>query len=76
LKTLIKDNNVYNEIIESKRFAWLFKSEPCPLCKSIYNSLIDILDDPLKVYDMLYAKKLILIDNWVKAFLFGIRLII
>jgi len=58
LKTLIKDNNVYNEIIESKRFAWLFKSEPCPLCKSIYNSLIDILDDPLKVYDMLYAKKI------------------
>jgi predicted Ser/Thr protein kinase len=58
LKTLIKDPNIYNDIIESKRYEWLFKSEPCPLCKSIYNSLIDILDDPLKVYDMVYAKKI------------------
>lgn len=58
LKTLIKDPIIYNEIIESKKFEWLFKSEPCPLCKSIYNSLIDILDDPLKVYDMVYAKKI------------------
>jgi predicted Ser/Thr protein kinase len=58
LKTLIKDPKVYEDIIESKIYEWLFRSEPCSICKSIYNSLIDILEDPLQVYDMIYAKRI------------------
>ncbi len=58
LETLISDEALKKEIFESKKYEWIFKDDPCSICSSIFNSLIDKVDQPLEVFDMIYAKAL------------------
>ncbi len=57
LDELIPDGEFKKKLFTSKEYEWILKDIPCSLCKSIYDTLIDKLDDPLEVFTMLYTRK-------------------
>jgi predicted Ser/Thr protein kinase len=57
LDELITDKKFKRQLFESKEYRWVLKENPCSICSSLYNRLLDVLCDPLEVYSMLYAKK-------------------
>jgi len=58
LDELITDNDFKKKLFESKEYEWVLKESPCSICNSIYNELLDKLDDPMEVFNMLYARKI------------------
>jgi len=56
---LINSKSMRDQIFHHKEFQWVLKNEPCSICKSVYSSLLEELGDPLKVYNMLAARKFI-----------------
>jgi len=57
LKELLLDKDLYEKIASSKEYEWVFKDYPCPICSSIYNQLIDLLEDPAEVFNMIYVRR-------------------
>lgn len=57
LKELIPSRSFIRKLQESKEYRWVLTDNPCSICNSIYNTLLDKLGDPLEVYKMLYARK-------------------
>ncbi len=57
LDELITDKKFKKQLFESKEYRWVLKENPCSICSSLYNRLLEILCDPLEVFSMLYAKK-------------------
>lgn len=54
---LIPDDIIKQKIFESKQYSWIFKDSMCCTCESIYNTLLDELEDPMSVFNMVYVKK-------------------
>ena len=44
------------KLFTEKEYHWLFKEPPCTICNSIYWALLNRLNSPQKVYQMLYAR--------------------
>ncbi len=40
----------------SKEYDWVFNTEPCTICSSLYTALLHKLDDPAAVFAMLHAR--------------------
>ena len=57
LDTLIEDPQLKKRLFFKKTYEWLFKQQPCTICMSLYQTLIDILRSPLKVLDMIYVRR-------------------
>lgn len=57
LEELIPDKKFLKQILHEKEYEWVLKEIPCSICKSIYTSLLDILGDPVKVFKMLYIRR-------------------
>ena len=57
LDELITDKDFKDKLFNSKEYAWIFKENPCCICSSIYNVLMQKLDDPIKVYNMIHVKR-------------------
>ncbi len=57
LDELIQDKKFKKRLFESKEYRWVLKDNPCSICSSMYNRLLEILCDPLEVYKMIYARK-------------------
>jgi len=57
LEDLIENQEIKDEILNSKEYQWIFKEDACHICRSIYNSLIERFNDPLHVLRMIYAKR-------------------
>jgi len=57
IEDLLAAGKVKNEILNAKEYKWIFKENPCSICSSIYDVLMDKLGDPIEVFGMLYAKK-------------------
>ncbi len=57
LDELISDGEFKEKLFESKEYEWVFKSIPCNICKSLYSTLLDILGDPMLVYEMINARR-------------------
>jgi predicted Ser/Thr protein kinase len=54
---LFESNPEFKEKLFSlKEYEWVFKDYPCTICSSLYQSLLDRLKSPLKVFEMLYAR--------------------
>jgi predicted Ser/Thr protein kinase len=53
-KLFRNDKFKYNLFTE-KEYEWVFRDNPCTICTSIYKALLEKLDDPSKIFDMLYA---------------------
>jgi len=56
LDELISDSDFKATLFTEKQYEWIFKSNPCTICRSIFDNLLDILEDPLEVFNMIYVR--------------------
>ncbi len=56
LNKIIKDD-ARLKIFFKKEYEWLFTANACTICTSIYDALINRLNSPAEVFEMLYAKR-------------------
>lgn len=56
LDELIKNDEFKWKLFTEKQYEWVFKDEVCTVCASIYQSLLERLGKPGKVFEMLYAR--------------------
>ena len=56
LDELIPDGEFKTKLFQSKEYQWVLRDNPCNICHSIYNTLLDILEDPLEVFSMINAR--------------------
>jgi len=57
LDELISDQDFKKILFNSKEFEWVFNDIPCSICNSIFNTLLDRLNTPNDVFDMIYARR-------------------
>ena len=55
-KELLKNEELADELIAAKEYEWVFRDTPCTICSSLYEALLDMLQSPEKVLDMVYAR--------------------
>ncbi len=51
----LNDEFKWNMFTE-KEYDWIFRENPCTICGSIYEALLQKLRNPLKVFSMIYAR--------------------
>lgn len=56
LDTLIKNDEFKWKLFTEKEYEWVFSEEPCTICSSIYQALLEKLGTPGEVFEMLYAR--------------------
>jgi len=56
LKELIPDESLRLKILNEKQYEWVVKGTPCNICSGLYNAVLDIVGEPLAVFDMIYAR--------------------
>jgi len=54
---LIRDRHFKQELFSEKQYEWLFRNNPCTICMSLYQTLLDMLGSPSKVFEMVFARK-------------------
>lgn len=57
LDDLIKDEEFKKKLFNSKEYEWVFKWNPCTICASLYQALLDRLGSIEEVFSMLSARK-------------------
>ncbi|MBN1931028.1 MAG: serine protein kinase PrkA [Desulfobacterales bacterium] len=53
---LYSDVEFGSELFNEKEYEWVFRDNPCTVCSSLYHALVGRLGNPLKVFEMLYAR--------------------
>ncbi|MEE9497095.1 MAG: serine protein kinase PrkA, partial [Desulfobacterales bacterium] len=53
---LFKNDEFKWKLSTEKKYDWVFRDNPCTICSSLYEALLDRLQSPQKVFDMLYAR--------------------
>ena len=53
---LFKNDEFKWKLSTEKEYDWVFRDNPCTICSSLYEALLDRLQSPQKVFDMLYAR--------------------
>ena len=53
---LFKNDEFKWKLSTEKEYDWVFRDNPCTICSSLYEALLDHLQNPQKVFDMLYAR--------------------
>jgi len=56
LDELIKNDEFKWKLFTEKQYEWVFTEDVCTICSSIYQSLLERLGSPSKVFEMLYAR--------------------
>jgi predicted Ser/Thr protein kinase len=59
LDELIKDEEFKERLFSEKQYEWVFKDNPCTICMSLYQTLLDLFDSPLKAFEMVCARRYI-----------------
>jgi len=54
---LIENKEFKHKLFSHKQYEWVFKDNPCTICQSLYHTLLDILDSPSKVLQMVFARR-------------------
>lgn len=54
---LFKNDQFKWRLFTEKEYEWVFRDTPCTICSAIYKALLEKLDNPSKIFDMLYAEK-------------------
>ncbi len=57
LEELIPDKEFKEELFHDRQYEWVFKDAPCSICTSLYTNILNILGDPIKVLDMVWARR-------------------
>jgi predicted Ser/Thr protein kinase len=55
--SLIKDEDFKKRLFTQKQYEWVFKDNPCTICVSLYQTLLDLLDSPEKIFNMVFAHR-------------------
>lgn len=58
LDDLLPKGSFKTKLFQRKEYEWVFKESPCAICRSLYEILLDILGEPLEVFNMLYARRI------------------
>lgn len=56
LEDLFKDHEFGERLSSEKEYDWVFKDNPCTICSSLFEALLDRLESPLQVFEMLYVR--------------------
>ncbi len=59
LDELITNEEFKHKLFSHKQYEWLFKDSPCTICQSLYQTLLDMLDSPSRVFEMIFARRYI-----------------
>lgn len=51
---------IKNILLNNKEFEWIFWKEPCAICSSIFNAILDITGSSKEVFDMIKGKRYVL----------------
>jgi len=54
---LISDTEFKHKLFAHKQYEWIFKDNPCTICQSLHNALLDFFDTPSKVFEMVFARR-------------------
>lgn len=57
IEDIVQDRDFKQRLYTEKQYEWVFRDTPCTICLSLYQTLIDLLDSPLKIFDMIYARR-------------------
>jgi len=56
LDDLFSNDEFKWKLFTEKEYQWIFRETPCTICSSIYWALLNRLESPLKVFQMLYVR--------------------
>ncbi len=56
LEDLFREDAFRETLFSQKEYDWIFKAEPCTICSSLYQALLERLGSPRAVYRMLFAR--------------------
>ncbi len=54
---LITDGEFKKKLFSHKQYEWVFRDNPCTICFSLYQTLLDLLGSPARVFEMVYARR-------------------
>jgi predicted Ser/Thr protein kinase len=57
LDGLIKDEQFKRKLFFKKPYEWVVRDQPCTICMSLYQTLLDLFRSPSKVFEMVYARR-------------------
>ncbi len=57
LDDLIKDEQFKHKLFFKKPYEWVFRDQPCTICMSLYQTLLDMFHSPSKVFEMVFARR-------------------
>ena len=57
LDSLIQDDAFKHRLFTEKQYEWVFRKSPCTICMSLYQTLLDLMDSPSKVFSMIFARR-------------------
>lgn len=57
LEELIPDEGFKQRLFNTKEYEWVLRDQPCTVCTTVYDTLMDRLEDPLEVLSMLYVRR-------------------
>lgn len=57
LDGMIKDEAFKTKLFYKKTYEWVFRDQPCTICMSLFDTLLDMLHSPSKVFDMVFARR-------------------
>lgn len=53
---MFKNDEFKWKLFTDKEFDWVFRNNPCTICSSLYQALLDRVHDPIEVFRMIYAR--------------------
>ncbi len=56
LDDLFENDEFKFNLFTSKEYEWVFQRDPCTICSSLYDVLLERLEDPRRVLDMVYVR--------------------
>ncbi len=56
LDELLKNDEIKWKLFTEKEYEWVFKNNPCTICSSLYQALLDRVKSPVEVFKMIHAR--------------------
>lgn len=57
LNELLPAGKFKDRLFSATQYEWVFRRNPCTICLSLYQALLDILGSPDKIFSMLFARR-------------------
>jgi predicted Ser/Thr protein kinase len=55
-QTLFENDTILDQLLHDKEYDWLWRSEPCTICSSMYQALLERVKDSARVFQMIGAR--------------------